>query len=41
MVLLIIGMAGAFGWLMAYLKVAQMTVAADGRDLREPARSSS
>jgi tripartite ATP-independent transporter DctM subunit len=26
MVLLIIGMAGAFGWLMAYLKVAQMTV---------------
>lgn len=26
MVLLIIGMAGSFGWLMAYLKVAQMTV---------------
>jgi len=26
MVLLIIGMAGAFGWLMAYLRVAQMTV---------------
>src|SRR4029078_5502725 len=26
MVLLIIGMAGAFGWLMAYLKVAQMTL---------------
>ncbi|MBP7242424.1 TRAP transporter large permease [Amaricoccus sp.] len=26
MVLLIIGMAGAFGWLMAYLKVAQLTV---------------
>ena len=37
MVLLIIGMAGAFGWLMAYLKVAQMTVDMMGAICREPA----
>jgi len=36
MVLLIIGMAGAFGWLMAYLKVAQMTVAAMGAISENP-----
>jgi tripartite ATP-independent transporter DctM subunit len=36
MVLLIIGMAGAFGWLMAYLKVAQMTVDAMGTISQNP-----
>lgn len=36
MVLLIIGMAGAFGWLMAYLKVAQMTVDAMGAISQNP-----
>ena len=36
MVLLIIGMAGAFGWLMAYLKVAQMTVDAMGAISENP-----
>ena len=36
MVLLIIGMAGAFGWLMAYLKVAQMTVDAMGAISQDP-----
>lgn len=36
MVLLIIGMAGAFGWLMAYLKVAQMTVNAMGAISENP-----
>lgn len=36
MVLLIIGMAGAFGWLMAYLKVAQMTVELMGNISQNP-----
>ncbi len=36
MVLLIIGMAGAFGWLMAYLKVAQMTVEMMGNISQNP-----
>ena len=36
MVLLIIGMAGAFGWLMAYLKVAQMTVDLMGAISQDP-----
>ena len=36
MVLLIIGMAGAFGWLMAYLRVAQMTVDLMGAISQDP-----
>mgnify|MGYP000897045778 CR=1 FL=1 len=36
MVLFIIGMAGAFGWLMAYLKVAQMTVDLMGAISQDP-----
>ena len=40
MVLLIIGMAGAFGWLMAYLKVAQMTVDLMGAISQDPSPSS-
>jgi tripartite ATP-independent transporter DctM subunit len=36
MVLLIIGMAGAFGWLMAYLKVAQLTVDLMGTISQDP-----
>ena len=36
MVLLIIGMAGAFGWLMAYLRVAQMTVDLMGTISQDP-----
>jgi tripartite ATP-independent transporter DctM subunit len=36
MVLLIIGMAGAFGWLMAYLRVAQATVALMGAISQDP-----
>jgi tripartite ATP-independent transporter DctM subunit len=36
MVLLIIGMAGAFGWLMAYLRVAQATVDLMGAISQDP-----
>jgi tripartite ATP-independent transporter DctM subunit len=36
MVLLIIGMAGAFGWLMAYLRVAQLTVDLMGAISQDP-----